>query len=470
MVSYPVGIPNPWMAIGQIAIFLLMLFFADASVTTWRRGRRAAAVFVGGSITFLMVASVARVYFAYWHGGAAPVMTSVFALGVVVVMGYALSVDLLRAKRLVVELRERAQEARLAADAASLGVWTRDLVHDTFEASDKCRELFGFTSDERLSMGQVLQRVHGDDRAAVLNSFTRADADSGSYQSDFRIVLPDGRVRWISALGRVEFDAKGEAIRTRGACIDVTARKKVDQEMLSLRQDMAHVGRVSVMGQLSSALAHEISQPLGAILRNAEAAALFMQQPVPDLTEVSAILEDIRKDDQRAGEVINRMRTLLRHERLEMAPVDVGRVIGDVATLLRPEAAARHVAIQAEVAADLPQVRGDKVQIQQVLLNLILNGMDALDGLTDGSRTVSVAARVDGRGNVEISAADSGRGIADDQLARIFDPFFTTKTKGLGMGLSISRSIVETHGGRLWAENNAGGDGATFGFTLPIAG
>jgi hypothetical protein len=222
------------------------------------------------------------------------------------------------------------------------------------------------------------------------------------------------------------------------------------------------------MGQLSSALAHEINQPLGAILRNAEAAALFMQQPSPDLHEVSAIIEDIRKDDQRASAVIDRIRTLLRHEQVEMTSLDIGEVLGDVGTLLRPDAAARHVALHLDVRPGLPPVHGDRVQIQQVLLNLILNAMDALEGAGGRSRSVTITARNDTAASVEISVADTGRGIAADQFARIFEPFFTTKSKGIGMGLSISRSIIESHGGRLWAENNAG-PGAKFRFTLPIA-
>ena len=224
--------------------------------------------------------------------------------------------------------------------------------------------------------------------------------------------------------------------------------------MLGLRQDIAHVGRVSVIGQLSSALAHEINQPLGAILRNAEAAALFLHQPSPDLHEIGAILEDIRKDDQRAGEVIDRMRSLLRREEIAMTSLDMAQVLGDVATLLRPDATARHVALHLDVEDGLAPVHGDRVQIQQVLLNLILNAMDALEGVDNPMRSVKVTARSDAPDRVEVSVVDSGRGIADDQLGRIFEPFFTTKSKGIGMGLSISRSIVETDlGGELWAES-----------------
>jgi PAS domain S-box-containing protein len=466
-VAVAVGVKNPWQGIGQLALFMLMLYFLDASLTAWRRGHRAAAIFVGGSLTLYMFASVARAYWVYWQGADWPNSATLFSLGVVVVIGYALSADLLRAKKLVIELDERENEADLAADAASLGIWTRDIVRDRISASKKWRELFGFTPDEPIRLEQVLERVHADDRSAFGDRLAVAARQGGDYHSEFRLVLPDGNLRWIAAVGRVECDATGRPLRSRGACIDVTARKRAEQEMLALRQDIAHVGRVSVMGQLSSALAHEIKQPLGAILRNAEAAALFLQHPTPDLHEISAIVEDIRKDDQRASEVIDRMRTLLRREEVAMTSLDIGEVLGDVGMLLHPDAAARHVALRLELPAGLPPVHGDRVQIQQVLLNLMLNGMDALEGAGHPDRSVTVTARCATAASVEISVLDTGPGIDASQLVRIFEPFFTTKSKGIGMGLSISRAIVESHGGRLWAENHSSG-GAIFRFTLPI--
>ena len=444
-----------------------MLYFIAASVRAWRQGRRVAAVLVGGSLTFFMVASLARAFVVSWWGGELPSTVSLFALGVVAVMGYALSADLLRAKQLVVELSEREREADLAADAASLGTWTSDIVRGSVQASKKLRELFGFAPEDPLDAEQLVQRVHVDDRAAFRDRLSQAARRRGEYQSEFRLVLPDGQLRWIAALGRVDFDAKGKPLRSRGACIDITARKAAEQEMLRLRQDIAHVGRVSVMGQISAALAHEINQPLGAILRNAEAAALFMQHESPDLQEISAILEDIRKDDQRASAVIDRIRALLRHGEVAMTTLNVRSVLGDVATLLWPDAAARHVALELTVPSDIPAVRGDQVQVQQVLLNLILNGMDSLEGVSDRPRSVTVTARREGPASVEISVTDTGRGIDARYVGRLFEPFFTTKAKGIGMGLSISRGIIEAHGGRLWAENQA--VGATFRFTLPVA-
>ena len=189
-----------------------------------------------------------------------------------------------------------------------------------------------------------------------------------------------GATRWISLQGRVEFDATGQPVLIRGAARDVTARKQAEQETQLLRQEIAHAGRVSMMGQLASGLAHEINQPLASILRNAEAAELFLQHPSPDLDEIRAILSDIRSDDERAGHVIDRMRGLLKRQTLDAGRLDVGALVGDVAALVRIDAATRQVKLDVDVPVDLPHVRGDRVQIQQVLLNLILNGMDALHG------------------------------------------------------------------------------------------
>jgi C4-dicarboxylate-specific signal transduction histidine kinase len=229
---------------------------------------------------------------------------------------------------------------------------------------------------------------------------------------------------------------------------------------------MAHVSRVSMMGQLASALAHEINQPLGAILRNAEAAEIFLKSDNPDLEEIRAIVADIRADDQRAGRVIERMRALLKRRDLgETQLLDVSELVNNVASLARPDAASRRVKLEVDVPADLPLVRGDRVHLQQVLLNLILNGMDALQGDSREDRRVTVSACADGAQAVEVAVSDTGVGIAADKLANIFEPFYTTKSNGLGMGLPISRTIIEAHGGRLWADNNDRG-GATFRFTL----
>jgi two-component system sensor kinase FixL len=397
------------------------------------------------------------------------VIVSPFFLAVVGVMAYAMFRDLVNAKRLVTELRESEAQVATAAAAADVGTFSRDLKHDEIVASPHWRELFGFAPTERLSHRAIVERLHPDDRDAFGTQVLSDPRQAGQNRSEYRILLPDGRTRWILHHVRLEFDDRGHAIRAHGASIDITSQKHTAEEMLRLRRDIAHVGRVSVMGQLASALAHEINQPLGAILRNAEAAALFIKHPSPDLEEISAIVDDIRKDDRRASDVIDRMRALLRRQPVEMIPLDLEHVLLDVATLLRADAAARRVRLDVDIGHRLPKVLGDRVQLQQVLLNLIINGMDALDAVPGDRRLIRVTASRKPLQEAEVCVIDTGRGIPPGEIDRIFDPFVSTKPNGIGMGLSISRTIVEAHSGRLWAENNPSGAGASFHFTVPIA-
>ena len=245
-------------------------------------------------------------------------------------------------------------------------------------------------------------------------------------------------------------------------------RQRSEREAVELRHELTHAGRVTMLGQLASSLAHELNQPLGAILRNAEAAELFLKTDNPDLDEIRAIIADIRKDDQRAGEVIDRLRALLKRRQLDPRPVILSELVDEVVTLTRTDSATRHVGVEIDMPRDLPTVRGDRVHLQQVLLNLLLNGMDALAGVADGERLLTVRARAAGNGFVQVAVADNGHGIPDDKLSQLFEPFFTTKLQGMGFGLAISRTIVEAHGGKIWAENNTG-RGATFRLTLPVA-
>lgn len=243
-------------------------------------------------------------------------------------------------------------------------------------------------------------------------------------------------------------------------------RRQAEVEILNQRTELAHVSRVSTIGQLTSTLAHELGQPLGAILRNTEAAEIFLQQEKPDLEEVRSILEDIRKDDQRAGSVIERMRSLLQRRSIEFKRLDIGEALAEAVALARHDAHTRQVKVVLEIPAKLPAVRGDRVHLQQVLLNLMLNGMDAMADGAKGARTLTVRAETTQDGGVQVSVSDCGTGIPPDKLERLFDPFFTTKPGGMGMGLAISNTIIEAHGGRIQGGNNAT-RGAIFKFTLP---
>jgi C4-dicarboxylate-specific signal transduction histidine kinase len=256
-------------------------------------------------------------------------------------------------------------------------------------------------------------------------------------------------------------------VMTYELCRDIVRSAGIEQEARRLRDDLAHIARVSTLSELSGSLAHELNQPLGAILRNAEAAQLMLEHAAPDLVELRAIMSDIHSDDQRAGAIIERMRALLKRNSLELHDVPLQPLAREVLALVHADAAARRVTLDLAVPEDLPPVAADRVQLSQVLLNLLVNGIDAVS--ESARRRVAIEARcADGR-TVEVAVADSGHGIAADILPRVFDPFVTTKAKGLGIGLAVSRTIIEAHGGRLWAQNNSD-TGATFRFTLPVAG
>ena len=268
--------------------------------------------------------------------------------------------------------------------------------------------------------------------------------------------------RWIVG-ATVVFLAQGITI---AALLTQRARRRwAEAEIQRQRAELAHATRVSTAGQLASSLAHELNQPLAAILRNAEAAEIFLQQPNPDFAELRAILADIRKDDQRAGGVIERLRSLLKRRNFEKVSVNLREMLEETRKLVEPEAAARRIQMTLDFPPKLPSVTGDRIQLQQVALNLILNGMDAIEILGPQRRQIVVSARETSDG-AEVAVVDCGGGIPPDKLPRLFEPFFTTKPNGMGMGLAISRTIIEAHGGKLTAANNPDG-GATFRFTLP---
>ena len=243
-----------------------------------------------------------------------------------------------------------------------------------------------------------------------------------------------------------------QAVLITDLLLERARRRRGETDLRRNREQLAHVTRISTMGELAASLAHELNQPLTAILSNAQAAQRFLNAKPADLKEVQEILEDIVSDNNRAGEVIRRMRALVKKEELEFAPIHIASVIGEVVQLLHSDEILHNIHVELDCQDGLPNVRGDRVQLQQVILNLLMNAFDAMKETPSQDREVMVRAHVNGDGVVEISVRDHGIGFPTDKLAKIFDPFYTTKRDGLGMGLAISRSIVEAHGGRLWAE------------------
>jgi C4-dicarboxylate-specific signal transduction histidine kinase len=277
--------------------------------------------------------------------------------------------------------------------------------------------------------------------------------------------MPDGQIRHIHLLAhRITYESGNEEVV--GAVMDITEARRSQETLHAAQAALAHASRVATLGEISATIAHEVNQPLAAIVANGQACLRFLSRDKPDLNDVRGAVEWVVKDGNRAGEVIRRVRGLMKKAVTEKAPLDVNDLVNEVTALLRRELAAQRVIPQLELAPSVPAIVGDRVQLQQVIINLIMNGAEAMQAITDGSLRLVVRTCQDEANQVVVAVEDSGPGLASEDADRVFDPFFSTKPGGLGMGLSICRSIVEAHGGRLWSSAHAG-PGATFQFALP---
>ena len=463
------GVPNPWKVFPYLAVLAQIVFVADASLRLRRLDGGRRAVLVGGAVVLFLLGGGLQAALVDLDILRTPYMISWAYLAVLMAMSIELNADVLAGARLAGQLQDRERHIDLASAAAHLGMWTWDIGHDTIWATRHARELFGFSESEHINRARFLGSLHPEDREAVDQALEDALATGGGYEVEYRVLLRGGKIRWMAAHGQIERDVSGKPIVLRGVVLDISARHSSDLELQQLRSELTHANRVSMMGQFASALAHELSQPLGAILRNTEAAELFLEHDPPDIEEVRAILADIRRDERRASGVIDRLRALLKRRSFVRSALSVSDELATVMALARGDIATRKVALVIDDAPNLPLVMGDPVHLQQVLLNLILNAMDAVEDAPAARRKVTVRARPNSEGEIEVAVEDSGPGIPPERLGRLFEPFFTTKAKGMGIGLSISRTLIEAQGGRIWAENNAD-EGATFRFTLPQAG
>jgi signal transduction histidine kinase/integral membrane sensor domain MASE1 len=311
---------------------------------------------------------------------------------------------------------------------------------------------------------ELVARIHPDDRHRIIEIQESALRDGPQqWECDFRFRRGDGTWLHLHEDAYIVRDSYGRAAEVVGRLSDVTERH--DTEELSHR--LSQASRLTAMGELAASIAHEINQPMGAILSNVDAADLLLDKPDLDRKELRAIIDDIRSDDLRASEIIRHIRNLANKRGVEMDSFDLNELVRSVLRLAAPTARRRGLSAHAKFGA-IPKVLGDQIHIQQVLLNLLLNAMDAMRDMRVAHPSILITTSVDGPAMVRVSVLDSGHGIGPDQLDRIFDSFFTTKSDGMGLGLSISRSLVLAHGGRIWAQNNRGG-GAIVSFTLPAA-
>src|SRR5438067_4029303 len=590
------GVIGPLKAVNDVANVSFLLFIVDASVTLWRRGQRRRALLGGGVMVCAVVAAILLAYMTDTGILRIPYLVTFIYVGTVILVGYPLIGDVLRAAQLTRELRAsdaslRDSEARinLAANAANFGLWVWNIRDDELLVTEKWRRLFGFTESEPVKFGQLLKVVHPEDRERMKQTVQEMleHGGGGEHESEYRIMRPDGSTRWIAGYGGVELDERGKPAFARGvsrdvterklaeekfqlvldaapnamimvdsagvitfanasattvfgyslseligrlietliperfrdrhvgdrkgflsepssramgagrdlfgrrkdgsefpvevglnpirtaeglfvlaSVIDITARKQAELENQLRNMELARVGRVAVMGELAASLAHEVNNPIGAIVANARAAQRSIAAGKIGTEELTELLTDIVADGRRAGEVIQGIRNMVRKGKPRRALIQIGDIIRELLRIVHADAIGREIEVTAEVDSDTGQVWGDPVQILQVLLNLAINSFEAMTAVPSDARRLAIHAGCDGNGDILISMRDSGPGFPSGMVEQLFEPFFSTKAEGTGMGLAISRSIIKEHGGTLSGENCERG-GACFTVHLP---
>jgi PAS domain S-box-containing protein len=470
IISVPIGVANPWGTLSSLSLLLLLVFFVDATITVWRGGNRRRALVVGGSMIFGAILAW-HVPLVIWGLIEIPFFLCFAYSGIVAAMGYELSNDMAQAARLAGRLEVSDKRLNLAADSADLGLWEWDIACNEIWITEKGRSLFGFEGSEKLDFDRFRSRLHPEDRESVLEAVENSLRTGAEYRSEYRVVLPNGQLRWIAGRGHVEFNGNGQPVRMRGASLDISKRKQAELEAARQRNQMAHLSRVTMVGELSGSIAHELNLPLSAILCNAQAAQRIIANGHADLAEVREILNDIVSEDKRAGEVIRHLRLWLKKGEVQQHSLRINEVVQDVLKLIRSDLVNQRVTADVELARNLPTITGDPVQLQQVLVNLVVNACDAMSNRTIPERRLLIRTGIQNRNGssaVTVSVTDRGSSITEEKMEQIFEPFFTTKPKGMGLGLSVCRTIIAAHRGTLWATNNTD-CGATFHFSLPMA-
>jgi len=449
------------------------LFICASAISSWYGGR-------GPAVLAVILCSLAFDYFfvpplyTFYIAATEIPYFIVFAFFTLLVSWFA------RIRRRVeddeIQDRKRAVEAlkrsefylREAQKLTHTGSWVLNVADRTWvHVSEEWYRIFGFDpADGAPNWEKRLERIHPGDRLHWKATLERAIMDKTDYDLTFRIVLPAGTVKWIRTVGHPVVTATGDLVQFIGSSTDITDHKRAEQEHEKLRQleaELAHINRVSMLGEMAASLAHEIKQPISAAITCANSCIEWLAHDPPNIERALATVARIDRYGKRTAEIIDRIRSFYKKSHSERELVDVNGIIDEMLALLQGEATRFSIEMRAELATELPKTMADRVQLQQVFMNLMLNAIEAMKE-SGGHFTVKSELQ---DGQLQFSVSDTGVGLPTENLDQIFSAFFTTKPQGSGMGLAISRSIVESHGGRLWASDNDG-RGATFRFTVPI--
>lgn len=470
LVSVPLGPTGRWAWVPQLSNVLLLIFAADASWALWRRGDRAArqrAALVGGCVVGCIALTGVMAALTVYGAVRLPTLLMPAFMLVLLAMSYELSGDVLRAAGLVHELAASEERMRAVVETTPCTILLVDAAGGIVLANTQAERDFGIARDrlvgrcvetlvpERLrSHHQRLREAYAADPQARLlgraREFTALRADGSEFPVEISLVpLRSG--------------AHDQVLVTLA---DISERRRIERETALQRAELAHLSRVAMLGELSGSLAHEINQPLAAILSNAQAAQRYLARDPPALPPVAEALQAIVASDRRASQVIERLRALLRKGESVREPVDLNELVEDSLRLLRSDLAQRGVVVRTELQPALPPLQADRVQLQQLLLNLMLNACDAMEGQPP-PRPLSIRTAATAGGAVSIEVADRGPGIAPADAERVFEAFYTTKPRGLGLGLPLCRTIVQAHDGHIEVLQNHGG-GARLRAELPI--
>jgi PAS domain S-box-containing protein len=382
-----------------------------------------------------------------------------------IVKWYGSSTDIEDRKRAEEELRRSEAKLVEAQRVSQTGSFVWNISTGERVGSKEFFRILGYDQPHSVTFEMVLQRAHPEDRAFVEQAIDRAARAGKDLDYEHRLLMPDGSVKHVHVVAHAVRSEAGQ-LEFIGAVVDVTATKQAEEKLHKAQAELAHVTRVTTLGELTASIAHEVNQPLAAVVANAEACLRWLDRESPDLVAARRSVEWVINDSCRASEVIRRVRALAKKSDIEKVPLDVNDVVREAVVLVQRELSSQLISLRTELAPSLPMILGDRVQLQQVIINLVMNGIEAMQPITDRQRELVIRSDQDEMRRVHVSVTDCGVGISAEIANRLFNAFFTTKSSGMGMGLSICRSIVEAHEGRLSISPNEG-PGTTVQFVLP---
>ena len=384
------------------------------------------------------------------------------------VLATTLVIQLRRAARLEGKLCDNEDRLQLCSRAMNVGIWLWSAADRRLYMNDNCAALLTCRQTGHQGLHCMIEAAHPDDHAAVERAIRNAIGNKSGFEVEFRLRSLVDHANWVLVRAYPETDAAGKLVRLKGIAVDVTERRIMRQEIEQQRRSLAHMTRVNILGKFSGALAHELNQPLMAIMSNAQAAQRMIRSSPIDMNELQETIADIIEDDTRAGEVIRHLRSLLKDKPGGLELIDLNGSLLSALELARSDFSTRHVSIVNRLSSRPMLVQGDAVQLQQVVLNLLINGAESIAAAGQREGVLEIVSDIRPKGSAHVSISDDGAGISADAFDHLLEPFYSTKDQGMGLGLSICNSIIGRHNGQIWARNNPE-RGATFHFSIPLA-